>query len=81
MDDRIQVGAYVETTHLEEAVCIGVEHVDGACWVSYRYEAVRPSGEILWVENTDVAENVQYVRPSDRGSERVVSLRGPYGLD
>lgn len=80
MDDRIQVGAYVETLHVGESVCIGVRHVDGACWVSYRYQAVRPSGEVLWVENADVLENIRYARPPDLASERVVALRGPYGL-
>lgn len=116
MDDRIVVGAWVETRH-GPAVCVGLEPhdhglvdrhprvvvhacADDSCATAreiwYRYQATRKvDGVELWVLAAGIEaetpldpdgigstdSSVWFAGPPSGYTERVVAMRGPYGLD
>lgn len=77
VNPSIQPGCWIETPH-GVSVCTEV----GRYWVYYRYHAIRCHDEAeIWVGNGAPWYDVELLEDPDVESRRILTLKGPYGLD
>jgi len=77
-DQDIYAGCYIYSETFGEAICIEV--CDG--YVYLRYEANRCSdGKLLWVANNESISRCRFLKHADEKSMKVLTFKGPYGLD